>query len=114
MAKNSSLNKVIKNLEKFGKDSVDAAEVAAAQTAIELQTAAKQGRSWRDRTGNATRSITGSSARNGNRVIAALAIGVSYGVYLELAHAGRFSIIGPTLRQKRDLLAKNVKRATKI
>lgn len=63
----------------------------------EMETEAKNNRPWTDRTGNARRSITGSTSINPHVMRSILAIGVTYGVFLELSHAGRFRIVEPTL-----------------
>lgn len=65
-----------------------------------LEGAMKQGRPWTDRTGDARRRLTGyvTDIPNGYRIN--LVHGVTYGIWLELAHEKRFAILEPTLRLK--------------
>lgn len=65
-----------------------------------METYAKNNAPWTDRTGNARQSLHADVeviARQA--VILYLSHGVSYGVYLEVAFAGRYAIIWPTLEQ---------------
>lgn len=54
---------------------------------------------WTDRTAAARQSLWGRSflVQNGDVVVIVLSHGVNYGVFLELANAGKFSVIAPTL-----------------
>lgn len=65
--------------------------------AIELENYAKENRPWTDRSGAARQRLKGyiGAASVGWRLY--LAHGVSYGIWLELAHEKRFSIIPKTI-----------------
>ena len=54
-------------------------------------------RPWTDRTGQAKRTLSATTAREGNSVKIALSHGVEYGQWLELRWNERFAIIKPTL-----------------
>ena len=79
-------------------DRAEAAIRMYAETgAQKLQTEAKNNAPWTDRTGRARQGLNSyvSAVANGYRI--ALAHGVSYGIWLELAHEKRFSIIPQTI-----------------
>lgn len=71
----------------------DAVLMLAYQGGLKLQNFAKENRRWTDRTGSARQRLTGSAGKidEGYRIY--LAHGVDYGIWLELAHEKRFSII---------------------
>lgn len=66
-------------------------------SAQKLQTEAKNNAPWTDRTGRARAGLHSyvSAVSNGYKI--ALAHGVNYGIWLELAHEKRFSIIPKTI-----------------
>lgn len=74
-----------------------ALRVLAEQGAKKLESNAKNNARWTDRTGNARGRLNGRTEpiNNGQRII--LAHGVDYGIWLELAHEKRFSIIPETI-----------------
>ena len=69
----------------------------AEQSALQLQNAAKENRPWVDRTVHARQRLRCSvtTISNGYRLI--LAHGVDYGLWLELAHEKKYSIIPKTI-----------------
>lgn len=76
------------------KDKTDlAVRILAVQGGQKLQDFARENRRWTDRTGHARQRLTGGAeaVSNGYRIY--LAHGVDYGIWLELAHEKRFSII---------------------
>lgn len=86
------------NLDKFSDGLLDRAELALDYAITESENEAKHKAPWKDRTGNARNSITGSGPSNdGKNLIASLSIGVFYGKYLELCHQGKYRIVWPTL-----------------
>lgn len=70
-----------------------AIQIYAEQGALKLQNFAKENRKWTDRTGHARQRLTGTSGKVQNGYQLTLAHGVDYGIWLELAHEKRFSII---------------------
>lgn len=60
---------------------------------------------WTDRTGNARSGLFTSTKHEGTRHSMLLAHGVSYGIYLERNHSGRYAIVIPELtRAGQDLM----------
>ena len=52
---------------------------------------------WTDRTSNARQTLNVTVDKSKDRTELVLAHGMEYGIYLELAHAGAWAIINPTL-----------------
>lgn len=59
---------------------------------------------WTDRTGNARNSIFGHVVSGKDSFVGYHGIGMSYGVYLELANQGRYRVIWPTMDLLRNRL----------
>jgi hypothetical protein len=72
------------------------AERGGAILAADMENYGKQNRPWQDRTGNARASIAGVSKLDGDILSVTILIGVYYGIFLELANAGKYRIILPT------------------
>lgn len=68
--------------------------------AKDFESYAKSHRPWTDRTGAARQRLNGytESILNGIRIC--IAHGVSYGIFLELAHEKKYAILEPTVRLK--------------
>ena len=66
--------------------------------AKELESAAKSGAPWTDRTAAARTGLNGSAARSGDRITITLRGSVRYMVYLELAHGKKWAILWPTMQ----------------
>lgn len=64
-----------------------------------LEGYAKENRKWTDRTGHARQRLTGSVATISQGYRIYLAHGVDYGIWLELAHEKKFSIIPEAIEQ---------------
>lgn len=79
-----------------------------------LEAKAVQDRPWTDRTDAARNSITGTYDKTAGGLIVALAIGVEYGKYLELARGGRFQVIRPTVDQMRKEFSQLPRDAYKV
>jgi len=97
------------NLKITGVKAIKKAESKAKTIAAKMENTAKNNRPWTDQTGNARRSITGSSDAKIGAIIIALAIGVEYGPPLELGMGGRYSIIKPTIDEYRKKYLKEFK-----
>lgn len=69
----------------------------AAQSALKLQNDARENAPWTDRTGHARQRLTGDYSEVPEGYQLELAHGVDYGIWLELAHEKRFSIIPKTI-----------------
>jgi hypothetical protein len=98
---------VIRNLESWRDKSIAKIENVSKQQIVPmLEKYAKQNRPWTDRTGNARRGLHGKVVVTAREIAIQLHHGVSYGVYLELSHAGRYAILRPTLEAKREEIAR--------
>lgn len=88
---------MVKGLTSGQDRAVAAIRMYAETGAQKLQTEAKNNARWTDRTGRARQGLNSyvSAVANGYRI--ALAHGVNYGIWLELAHEKRFSIIPQTI-----------------
>jgi hypothetical protein len=64
---------------------------------------------WIDRTGNARQTLHTAVSAMTNEITLYLAHGVTYGVYLELRHSGRYSVIGPALDEFAPVIWNDVK-----
>lgn len=83
------------------KKKADAALLLYTKTsALKLQNSMRSNAPWKDRTGRARQTLTGTGykAEDNSGYIIKLAHGVNYGVFLELAHEKRFAIIKPTIQ----------------
>jgi hypothetical protein len=97
------LDTVLANIDKFAIDTAAKAAEAMNVIAADNESYAKENRPWTDRTGNARASITGSTGMSDSATfLAALAIGVIYGRYLELDNGGKYAIVWPTMNQRRS------------
>ncbi len=106
-------SEVIGNLRRFEHRVDNNLESEMDRLALDMEVDAKRGAPWTDRTGNARRSITGTSARQGDFLRSALAIGMFYGKYLELSNGGRFRIVRPTIDGHRRRFVQAIRRAFK-
>lgn len=75
----------------------DAAHAVVDNDFIQMENFAKSNAPWQDRTGDARRSIQKKDLSNQDYILFYLIIGVSYGLYLELANQGKFQILRPTM-----------------
>ena len=90
-----------KNLDKMSVKLGALILMYASTKASKLQAQMKMERPWTDRTGMAKatlRSVVSQPKEDLVRIT--LAHGVSYGIWLELAHQKQFAIIGPTIQKE--------------
>jgi hypothetical protein len=74
-------------------------EAIAHYAAADMEAYAKQHAPWKDRTGNARNGLKGEALIvPGKSYGATLSHNVPYGIWLEVRWAGRYAIIGPTIR----------------
>ena len=67
--------------------------------AARIEAAAKRDAPWTDRTGHARQGLTARCERVANGIVVVLYGVMSYQIWLEIAHAGKYAIILPTLEQ---------------
>jgi len=62
-----------------------------------MQSSAQANARWTDRTGNARQGLTGVAEIDGSTIVITLFHTMSYGIWLEIANAGRYAIIMETI-----------------
>lgn len=81
----------------------------SATKAAKIESKMKMNRPWTDRTGAAKARLSAKvSTPNASTIRITLAHGVSYGIYLELAHEKNFAIIQPTVKEEAPLFVKDL------
>lgn len=88
---------LVRAIEDYGQRVQQAIFALAQWFAAKLEAYAKQQAPWTDRTGNARQGLTGLAVQAATGAVLYLIHQVSYGVHLELAHAGQYAIITKTL-----------------
>lgn len=78
----------------------------AQQGAKKMENYAKTNRPWTDRTGHARQRLVGWVETLSTKVRIHIGHGVSYGVYLELAHEKRYAILNRTVQATSDEILK--------
>lgn len=84
-------------LSRFENRSEAALSLYVDTAALKLQDYMRDNAPWTDRTGQARQRLTATAQRVDRGYRIALTQGVSYGVFLELAHEKRFAILQPTI-----------------
>lgn len=94
-------SKLSKNMEKFSLKLGAAVLMYANTKAVQLEASMKRNRPWTDRTGAAKATLrTVVTQPDQNTIRITLAHGVSYGIWLELAHEKKWAIVNPTLEKE--------------
>lgn len=97
---------VLAGLAAFGSHTRDCLGETGRSSAALMEDYAKQNRPWKDRTGNARRTLEGVCGWNagdvadsdaGNRFRVGVEGHMPYSVFLELGFDGRFSVLAPTV-----------------
>lgn len=85
--------------EQYTMESFEEAVDTAQRVAKEAEVWMKENAPWTDRTGNARRELYARVTVERDRYLIVIRFGhgVDYGIFLELARAGRFGIINPTI-----------------
>lgn len=74
----------------------------ARKYAGEFERYAKENRPWQDRTGQARRGLKGAAGQDELETWIRLAHTVPYGVWLEMARSGKYSILLPTIEENAE------------
>lgn len=93
---------IVKGTEQYGERLIIAVSALGDFFASKIQTHMRQSAPWEDRTGNARSglfSITERAAKDVVTIWMSHGHTVEYGKWLELANAGRYAVIMPTLQQ---------------
>lgn len=88
--------------ERYGERVLQAVAAVAQYAATEMQNDAKATAAWMDRTGNARTGIFGTSEADFAATVVTIYLShsavIEYGVWLELAHSGRYAVIMRTMQ----------------
>lgn len=101
------MSQVFRNLDAWDRRMRAATFALAQNWAGKLEREMKEKAPWTDRTGNARAGLYGTAALEGQEVVIRLGHTVSYGVYLELAHDGRYAIVKPTQQANKAKLLRD-------
>lgn len=101
---------VIRNLNNYCDRLMAAVEALGKNYTARMESDAKQNAPWTDRTGNARQGLFGYTRNERQKLTFRIAHSVRYGVYLELAHQGRFRILRPTAKKFAPRYFQDVKR----
>ena len=94
-------SKMAENLDNvLGTKAKAAMRMYAESAAQNLEAHMKDNRPWTDRTGMAKARLNGSVQEVSEGLRIALAQGVDYGIWLELANEKKYAIIQPTIQSK--------------
>lgn len=85
-------------VEAWGKRLIQAIHDLGRFFAARIEGWAKQNARWTDRTGNARQGLTARAVEMATGVVIVLFHQAAYGIWLEVAHAGRWGIIIDALR----------------
>jgi hypothetical protein len=88
-----------KNIGDYAERVLSAVFDLAQMFAARIEAYAKANAPWTDRTGNARQGLTGRAFKTATAVTIVLFHSAAYGIWLEVANAGRFSIILKALEQ---------------
>jgi hypothetical protein len=86
-----------KNLKQGPAKVKRAAMITAQRMAPEVEAYMKNNAPWTDRTGNARNGLAAHAYQDGDEIGILLYHQVSYGIWLEIANAGKYAIINPTI-----------------
>ena len=95
--------RMAKAIQEYGQRAVQATLAVAQYFAQQCQDEMRQNAAWEDRTGNARSGLFSLAEMAASDVITIyLSHGntVDYGLWLEVAHGGRYAVIMPTLEKK--------------
>ena len=93
-------SKLLKRIKELDRRFDIAIMMYANTQSAKLEGYMKANRPWVDRTGEAKRRLSANAEQTEEGVQIVLSHGISYGVWLELAHEKRYAIIAPTIRIK--------------
>lgn len=89
---------VLANMTRYGERVIEAINAVADYFSAVVETEAKTGAPWTDRTSNARQTLSGFKVELAKDVVAIyLAHGMDYGIFLETMGQGKWAIILPTL-----------------
>ncbi|MCZ2077908.1 MAG: hypothetical protein LC130_23255 [Bryobacterales bacterium] len=104
---------VSRNMALYGEKVMDAAFAVGEYYAPQIEAEAKNSAPWQDRTGRARSGLTSQAFREDKRVIIYLWHKMEYGVFLEVRHSSRFSVVLPTLERFYSPIMRTLREALK-
>jgi len=107
----SGLPIVLGNLNKWAVEKKVGLEGLGRVASTNMTNYARQNKRWQDRTGNARAGLHGDSFwQNPFMLIIFIAHAMEYGIFLELAHDGKYSILEETANKYSKEVHENAKR----
>lgn len=101
-------SELAKALDQYGDRVLTAIAAVAQYVATQMQDSAKANATWEDRTGNARTGLFGTSEADFAQHIVTIYLShsatIDYGIWLELANEGRYSIVMQTMEAHYDQL----------
>lgn len=97
------------NLTKLSEVVNNRGEQIMEYTMTDAESHAKRTAPWKDRTGNARKSIAHLTKASKDLIVGVIGIGVFYGKYLELSRQGKYRVIRPTIDIYRYKLLSNLR-----
>ena len=88
-----------RGIEKYNKRAIVAIQVYCDTGALQMQNYARKKAKWTDRTGRARTSLTAVSRRVNQGFKIEISYGVDYGMWLEMAHEKKYSILPETIKK---------------
>lgn len=88
---------LVVRVEEYRKRVLAALKALLDSFAGRVEAYAKESAPWTDRTGAARAGLRAFAQETATGAVLYLVHSVSYGIFLELAHAGRFAVVMPTL-----------------
>lgn len=95
-----NIDNLVDGIARIDKKAIAALDMFASTKSKEIEAYAKINRPWTDRTGAAKMLLSSYVEDLPDKIRIALAHGVEYGIWLELANDGNYSIIRPTINAK--------------
>jgi hypothetical protein len=91
------LDTVFRNLDSFADRVLYAVYLVAQEHAADIEAYAKANRTWKDRTGDARKTLHGTARQDEIATFLTIGHGMPYGKWLELANSGKYAILWPTI-----------------
>jgi hypothetical protein len=101
------------NIERYGSRLIDAIEALAQMQAGIGQNEMRVTAPWTDRTGNARAGLLAFVVRKGNKISIYFVHSVYYGVFLELANAGKYQVVYVTMVRNATEFMRELKKLLK-
>lgn len=111
MSLNIDTGMLRRGLNELEQKKLYAMEVQSIIAARTLESDARTGAPWRDRTGHARSGIHGSARRSGSVITITLSGNVRYLVYLELAHGRKWAALWPAMQRNQERILRSIIKA---